>query len=182
MKSLFRATPGRNKRLGLVFGPLFFAALIGQAIAGHADFNNQQIADGGQTKSMLEFVTSSNFAVDVAENWQSEFLAIGSMAVLSIYLHSAAPPESPAEVGGTDAVRGRSEPRRDVAALQLRRLLTLRAALSEGTGILQVWHHCEPRHGYDGAAAYEHDAEAARVIAVVNDGADNRTDPDAAWN
>src|SRR4051812_6375524 len=55
----------RDNGLGLVFGLLFLAALIGQAIAGHADFNNQQITTGGEPKSFLQFIASSDFVVDV---------------------------------------------------------------------------------------------------------------------
>lgn len=40
------------------------------------------------------YVTSSDFAVDVTENWQSELLAVASMAVLSIYLRQRGSPES----------------------------------------------------------------------------------------
>jgi len=43
-------------------------------------------------------VTSSDFAVEVAENWQSDFLADflaeGSMVVVSIYLRERGSPES----------------------------------------------------------------------------------------
>jgi uncharacterized protein DUF6766 len=54
------------------FGLLFLAALTGQAIPGHADYNDHRIAVGGRPASFLHFVTSSTFVVDVAENWQSE--------------------------------------------------------------------------------------------------------------
>lgn len=84
----------RNNGLGLTFGLLFLAALVGQAIAGHADFNNQQLADGGQTKSMLEFITSSNFAVDVAENWQSEYLQFFLYILATVWLIQLGSPES----------------------------------------------------------------------------------------
>jgi hypothetical protein len=35
----------KENSLGLVFGLLFLLALIGQAVAGHATFNDQQLAD-----------------------------------------------------------------------------------------------------------------------------------------
>jgi hypothetical protein len=91
----------RNNGLGLVFGLLFLTALAGQAIAGHADFNNQQIADGGQTKSLAQFVTSSNFAVDVAENWQSEYLQFFLYIIATVWLIQLGSPESkmPQEAG-----------------------------------------------------------------------------------
>jgi hypothetical protein len=91
----------RNNGLGLVFGLLFLAALVGQAIAGHADFNNQQIADGGETNSLWQFVTSSNFAVDVAENWQSEYLQFFLYIFATVWLVQLGSPESkmPEEAG-----------------------------------------------------------------------------------
>ena len=47
--------------------------LAGQSVAGLLDFNNQQLADGTDPVGYLDYVTSSAFAVDVAENWQSEY-------------------------------------------------------------------------------------------------------------
>jgi hypothetical protein len=39
--------------LGVLFGVLFLATLFGQAIAGHADFNHQQIATGAPAVSSV---------------------------------------------------------------------------------------------------------------------------------
>ena len=64
----------RANALSLAFGVLFVATLVGQALSGVADVNAQQIADGLPTVSLLQYVTSSSFAVDVMENWQSEYL------------------------------------------------------------------------------------------------------------
>ena len=64
----------RDNGLALVFGGLFLATLVGQAISGHAQFNDQQVADGAEVVSLARYVTSSSFAVDVVENWQSEYL------------------------------------------------------------------------------------------------------------
>ena len=64
----------RDNSLSLVFGLLFLVTLIGQAISGTADYNSQQIANGLEPVSFGEYVTSSSFAVDVMENWQSEYL------------------------------------------------------------------------------------------------------------
>jgi hypothetical protein len=91
----------RDNGLSLVFGALFLAALIGQAIAGHADFNNRQLASGGQPESFLSFVTSSDFAVDVAENWQSEYLQFFLFIYGTVWLVQRGSPESkqPHEAG-----------------------------------------------------------------------------------
>lgn len=64
----------RDHGLSLLFGTLFLLTLVGQAVAGLADHNNRQVAAGADPVSIGQFVTSSAFAVDVAENWQSEYL------------------------------------------------------------------------------------------------------------
>ena len=64
----------RDNALSLAFGGLFLATLVGQALSGAADYNAQQIADGLEPVSLLDYVTSSSFGVDVMENWQSEYL------------------------------------------------------------------------------------------------------------
>jgi hypothetical protein len=64
----------RENGLGLVFGGLFLLMLVGQAVSGQAQYNDQQITYGAEPVSFLQYVTSSTFAVDVVENWQSEYL------------------------------------------------------------------------------------------------------------
>jgi hypothetical protein len=64
----------RDNSLGLAFGGLFLVTLVGQALSGAADFNAQQVANGLEPVSLLNYVTSSSFGVDVMENWQSEYL------------------------------------------------------------------------------------------------------------
>jgi hypothetical protein len=64
----------RDNALSLTFGGLFLATLVGQALSGAADYNAQQVVDGLEPVSLLEYVTSSSFGVDVMENWQSEYL------------------------------------------------------------------------------------------------------------
>jgi hypothetical protein len=64
----------RDNSLTLAFLLLLVLALVGQAFSGVAEFNHQQVVDGAQQLSLWQYVTSSSFAVDVAENWQSEYL------------------------------------------------------------------------------------------------------------
>jgi hypothetical protein len=91
----------KENSLGLAFGLMFVAALVGQAFAGHADFNEQQIADGLEPVTMARFLTSADFAVDVAENWQSEYLQFFLFVLLTVWLVQKGSPESkkPEEVG-----------------------------------------------------------------------------------
>jgi hypothetical protein len=91
----------RDNGLSIVFGLLFLAALIGQAIAGHADLNNRQISQGGQPESFLSFISSSAFVTDVAENWQSEYLQFFLYIFATVWLIQRGSPESkkPDEIG-----------------------------------------------------------------------------------
>ncbi|GAA3558350.1 hypothetical protein GCM10022197_12060 [Microlunatus spumicola] len=64
----------RENALTLFFGGLLLLALVGQSVAGLAQHNGQQVADGQEAISYAQYLLSSDFATDVAENWQSEFL------------------------------------------------------------------------------------------------------------
>ncbi|WP_350348485.1 DUF6766 family protein [Agromyces sp. G08B096] len=84
----------RQHFLSLFFGAIFLLALAGQSIAGLFAFNEEQEAHGAATVSWLEFVTSSDFVVDVAENWQSEYLQFFLFILATIWLVQAGSPES----------------------------------------------------------------------------------------
>ena len=64
----------RENGLSVFFGVIFLAALLGQSLSGLAEVNQQQVAQGLTTMTYGQYLTSSDFAVDVAENWQSEYL------------------------------------------------------------------------------------------------------------
>ena len=84
----------RNNGLSLFFGVLFLAALVGQALAGWLQFNAVQVAEGLGTVSLPHYVTSADFAVDVAENWQSEFLQFWLYLTATVWLLQRGSPES----------------------------------------------------------------------------------------
>jgi hypothetical protein len=91
----------RNNALTLAFGAMFLVTLVGQAISGTADFNAQQIANGLEPVSVLEYVTSSSFGVDVMENWQSEYLQFFLYIFATVWLVQKGSSESkkPGEEG-----------------------------------------------------------------------------------
>ncbi|MFF5482133.1 DUF6766 family protein [Streptomyces sp. NPDC012935] len=84
----------RDNGLGLFFIVTFVLALVGQAIAGHADFNNQMATAQLQQVSFGEYVTTSDFAVDVSENWQSEYLQFFLYIGVTVWLLQRGSPES----------------------------------------------------------------------------------------
>ena len=96
----------RDNSLGLVFGVLFLIVLVGQAFAGHANFNQQQLTDGLPPISLGRYVTSASFGTDVAENWQSEYLQFFLYIFLTVWLVQRGSPESkPADQVGLESDR-----------------------------------------------------------------------------
>ena len=84
----------KHNGLSLAFLGLFLAALVFQAIAGHADFNEDQDRHGDPRISFLRYVTSSEFGGAVMENWQSEYLQFTLFILLTVWLVQRGSPES----------------------------------------------------------------------------------------
>jgi hypothetical protein len=95
----------RDNGLTLVFLALLFGSLLGQLLSGVRDVNAQQIAQGGEQFSVARYAASSNFLVDVAENWQSEYLQFALYILATVWLVQRGSSESkvPGEQGtGSD--------------------------------------------------------------------------------
>jgi hypothetical protein len=84
----------RNNGLSLFFGLIFLLALLGQGLTGHALFNQEQLANGLDEISLGQYLTSSHFAVDVSENWQSEYLQFLLYILATVWLVQKGSPES----------------------------------------------------------------------------------------
>ncbi|WP_439380906.1 DUF6766 family protein [Amycolatopsis lexingtonensis] len=82
------------RSLGLVMGTIFLLSWLAQSIAGVAAYNAEQLSDFGDPVSWAAYLASADFWSRTLQNWQSEFLAIGSMAVFSVYLRQRGSPES----------------------------------------------------------------------------------------
>lgn len=80
--------------LSLVFLLLFLVSFVLHAVGGAGVYNEEQLVHGGETLSTLAYLGTSRFWFESFQNWQSEFLAIGSMVVLSIFLRQRGSPES----------------------------------------------------------------------------------------
>jgi hypothetical protein len=84
----------RDNSLSIVFLLLFLAALCGQAITGHADFNDTAESHGDSTISLGRYIVSSDFGSAVMENWQSEYLQFTLLILLTVWLLQRGSPES----------------------------------------------------------------------------------------
>jgi hypothetical protein len=84
----------RENGLSLFFLTIFLAAIIGQAIAGHELYNQQQLEHGEAAVSLWGYVTSSAFGNAVMENWQSEYLQFMLFMLATVWLLQRGSPES----------------------------------------------------------------------------------------
>jgi hypothetical protein len=80
--------------LSIALLALFLISFVLHALGGHAEFNQQQLEHGAAPVSLWSFVTGSHFWFQSMQNWQSEFLAVGTLAVLGIFLRQRGSPES----------------------------------------------------------------------------------------
>jgi Domain of unknown function (DUF6766) len=84
----------RENSLSIFFLVIFLASLAGQAVAGHAQFNHDQVLHHGDLISFGRYLTNSQFAADVAENWQSEYLQFTLYILTTVWLLQRGSPES----------------------------------------------------------------------------------------
>ena len=83
-----------SNSLLLVMGTIFVFSWLGQSITGRVAYNAEQLDHQEAAVSWAQYVATPDFWNRTLQNWQSEFLAIGSMAVLAIYLRQRGSPES----------------------------------------------------------------------------------------
>ena len=78
----------------IVMGTIFALSWAAQAVAGRIANNEQRMRDLLDPLSLGGYLASPDFWGRTLQNWQSELLAIGSMAVFAIYLRERGSPES----------------------------------------------------------------------------------------
>jgi hypothetical protein len=77
-----------------VMGTIFLASWFASSVTGWTEYNAEQIDHEETAVSWLSYLGSADFWEKSLQNWQSEFLAVGTMAVFSIYLRQRGSPES----------------------------------------------------------------------------------------
>ena len=80
--------------LSLAFLLLFLMAITLHAVSGASDYNQEQADHGLPPVSPLQYAGTSRFWFESFQNWQSEFLAIALVVLLSIFLRQRGSPES----------------------------------------------------------------------------------------
>ncbi len=84
----------RENSLSLFFLLLFLGALVAQAFAGWHQANDQLTAEELGRIGFWRYVSSADYAVDVSENWQSEFLQFWLYMMATVWLLQKGSPES----------------------------------------------------------------------------------------
>ena len=83
-----------SNSLVLVMATIWLWSWFAQSVSGWSAYNAEQLEHEEHSLSWLGYLGSSDFWESTLQNWQSEFLAVGSMAVLAVYLRQRGSPES----------------------------------------------------------------------------------------
>ena len=78
----------------LVMSVIFLATWLAQSLNNWRLFNDEQREHDEATVSWARYLSDPDFWERTLQNWQSEFLAVGTMAVFTIYLRQRGSPES----------------------------------------------------------------------------------------
>jgi hypothetical protein len=80
--------------LVIVMATIWIWSWFAQSVSGWSENNANRIEHEQPPLNWLGYLGSADFWQTTLQNWQSEFLAVGSMAVLAIYLRQRGSPES----------------------------------------------------------------------------------------
>ena len=73
---------------------IFFATWFGQSLNNWRTFNTEQLEHDDAAVSWGRYLIDPDFWEKTLQNWQSEFLAVGTMAIFTVYLRQRGSPES----------------------------------------------------------------------------------------
>jgi hypothetical protein len=80
--------------LSIALFTMFALSFLGHLVTGARAFSAEQAAHGEPGVTAVEYLFRSQFWFESLQNWQSEFLAVGSLVVLSVFLRQRGSPES----------------------------------------------------------------------------------------
>jgi hypothetical protein len=73
---------------------LFLFSFVVHWYGSLKDYNDQQLLKGKQTEQPISYLGNSRFWFESFQNWQSEFLSVFALIVLSIFLREKGSPQS----------------------------------------------------------------------------------------
>ncbi|GAA5083378.1 hypothetical protein GCM10023210_01970 [Chryseobacterium ginsengisoli] len=83
-----------NHSLSISLGILFILSFIFHFIGSLNNYNEEQIEKHLATLGWKDYIINSQFWFESFQNWQSEFLAVASLVILSIWFREKGSPQS----------------------------------------------------------------------------------------
>jgi hypothetical protein len=80
--------------LAIAFFLLFFVSFAFHAVGGFFKVNEENLAEGRPPETFWDYAMSSQFWFESFQNWQSEFLSVLAIVVLTIFLRQRGSPQS----------------------------------------------------------------------------------------
>jgi hypothetical protein len=78
----------------LVMSVIFLGSWFAQSVTGRTEYNQTQLEHGEPAIGWFAYVRNPDFWEQTLQNWQSEFLAIATMVIFTVYLRQRGSPES----------------------------------------------------------------------------------------
>jgi hypothetical protein len=83
-----------SNSLLIAMAAIWLGSWFAQAVTGWSEFNSDQLEHHEPSVSLGAYLGKSHFWEQTLQNWQSEFLAVGSFVVFAVYLRQRGSPES----------------------------------------------------------------------------------------
>lgn len=80
--------------LVLVMGFIWVCSWLGQSLTGWTEYSDERIEHLQEPLTWTQYLGNADFWERTFQNWQSEFLAVASMAILAVYLRQRGSAES----------------------------------------------------------------------------------------
>ena len=151
----------RNNGLSIVLFAIFALTIIGMSVAGWQTSNQEAADHGAAADSYLEYLVSGDFVEGVFENWESEFLQMWALVVLTIFLRQKGSDESKPVRGkiAQETTSRYSVWRADSWSSRLRAVRHSLYAHSLSLALLFIFFLSFALHAYGGARAYSEEAQ-----------------------
>jgi hypothetical protein len=98
--------------LSLTLAGLFAVSLLGQSLTGLHEYNQRQREHGRPELAYRAYLGTGHLAESVFENWESEFLQMATLVLLSVFLRQKGSAESK-KIEGHEDVDEDPAPKRD---------------------------------------------------------------------
>ncbi|MBX3029844.1 MAG: hypothetical protein KF809_06765 [Chloroflexi bacterium] len=158
----------RANGLSITVLALFAVFLLIQVLAGHRVYLDQLATDGMAPVDLAGYLTSGHFVEATFENWESEFLQMGALVLLTVFLYQRGSPESK-DPDADESVDREPDPARPGAPWPVRAGGVVRAVYERslaialfGLFLVSLWLHV-----VGGAGEYSRERLAAGEPAVT---------------